>query len=102
MNNAERIVRELDSRLDHPVRLILYGRAAIALGYENPPPQTLLSLDVDVIIPLSELEQLQNDRLFWAAQEATNEALRSAGHRKRPDRKRPDRKPPHEILKPGE
>jgi hypothetical protein len=79
MNNAERIVRELDSRLDHSVRLILYGRAAIALGFEAPPPQTLLSLDVDVIIPLSEVEPLHNDLAFWAAQAATNEALGSAG-----------------------
>jgi hypothetical protein len=79
MNNAERIVRELDSRLDHSVRLILYGRAAIALGFETPPPQTLLSLDVDVIIPLSEVEPLHNDLAFWAAQAATNEALGSAG-----------------------
>ena len=27
MINAERIVRELDSRLDHAVNLVLYGRA---------------------------------------------------------------------------
>ena len=35
MINAERIVRELDAHLDHEVRLVLYGRAAIALGFEE-------------------------------------------------------------------
>jgi hypothetical protein len=79
MKNAERIVRELDSHLDHELRLVLYGRAAIALGFANPPPETLLSLDVDVIIPVEELEQLRADTGFWAAQEATNHRLHGAG-----------------------
>jgi hypothetical protein len=79
MSNAERIVRELDLRLDHEVRLILYGRAALALGFEKPPPATLLSLDVDVIIPMSEVEQWQDDQSFWTAQEATNRALSGDG-----------------------
>jgi hypothetical protein len=35
MTNAERILRELDSHLDHEVRLVLYGRAAIAIGFAN-------------------------------------------------------------------
>ena len=35
MINSERIVRELDAHLDHEVRLVLYGRAAIALGFND-------------------------------------------------------------------
>ena len=37
MINAERILRTLDERLDHEVLLVIYGRAAVALGFENPP-----------------------------------------------------------------
>lgn len=37
MTNAERILVTLDAHLDHEVTLVLYGRAAVALGFENPP-----------------------------------------------------------------
>ena len=35
--NAERILQAVDSHLDHEVSLVIYGRAAIALGFANPP-----------------------------------------------------------------
>ena len=35
--NAERILTALDRRLDHEISLVIYGRVAIALGFENPP-----------------------------------------------------------------
>ena len=35
MTNAERILVTLDKRLDHEVTLVIYGRAAIALGFEK-------------------------------------------------------------------
>jgi len=38
MNHPEHILRTLDSHLAAPTRLILYGRAALALGYPNPIP----------------------------------------------------------------
>jgi len=65
--------------LDHPVRLILYGRAALQLGFGTPPPGAAHSKDVDCIIPLSDLDTLTADAGFWDAQEATNEKLRPLG-----------------------
>ena len=41
----------LDKGLDHEVTLVIYGRAAIALGFENPPDAVKHTLDVDGIIP---------------------------------------------------
>jgi len=35
--NAERILQAVDSHLDHEVSLVIYGCAAIALGFANPP-----------------------------------------------------------------
>src|SRR2546423_10649004 len=79
MDNASLILRTLDEHLDHPVRLVLYGRAALQLGFENPPPDVAQSKDVDCIIPLTDLESLTADVGFWDAQEATNAKLRSSG-----------------------
>ena len=79
MNNPDRIVRVLDSHLDHPVSLIAYGRAAIALGFHNPPEAAARTLDVDAIIPVSQLEGFRTDARFWDAQEATNRELDKEG-----------------------
>ncbi len=79
MSNAERILRELDTHLEHDVTLVLYGRAALALGFENPPEAAKHSLDVDAIIPMSAMEVFRNDLKFWDAQEATNRALENDG-----------------------
>ena len=62
MDNASLILEALDSYLNHPVRLILYGRAAIQLGFSHPPSDIAQSKDVDGIIPLSDLEGLTP---FW-------------------------------------
>src|SRR5262245_1235743 len=79
MNNAELILRTLDEHLDHPVRLVLYGRAALQLGFATPPPDVAQSKDIDGIIPLAELDALIADDNFWNAQEATNNKLRPQG-----------------------
>lgn len=79
MDNASLILRTLDEHLDHPVRLILYGRASLQMGFENPPPQVAHSKDVDCIIPVSDLDALTADSGFWDAQQATNDKLRSLG-----------------------
>ena len=67
MINAERILCALDSHLDHEVSLVLYGRAAIALGFENPAEATTRTVDVDGIIPLSQVADIafliRHDRL---------------------------------------
>ena len=79
MDNPSLILRTLDARLDHPVRLVLYGRAALQLGFSDPPSETAESKDVDAIIPLGDLDSLSADENFWDAQEATNLGLRPKG-----------------------
>ncbi len=79
MINSERILLALDSRMDHELRLVIYGRAAIALGFADAPPEASRSLDVDVIIPLSETEKLRDDISFWEAQESVNRELQNDG-----------------------
>lgn len=79
MINAERILATLDKSLDHPVTLVIYGRAAIALGFENPPEAVKHTLDVDGIIPVSQVEVFRSDSNFWNAQEAANRELEKDG-----------------------
>ncbi len=79
MDNASLIVQTLDGHLDHPTRLILYGRAALQLGFNEPAVDVAESKDLDAIIPLADLEGLSADDRFWDAQEATNLELRPRG-----------------------
>jgi hypothetical protein len=79
MINAERILRELDAHLDHEVSLVLYGRAAIALGFKDATDAVKHSLDVDAIIPMSKVEEFKTDSRFWDAQDATNKKLKKDG-----------------------
>ena len=79
MDNAALILETLDGRLDHAVRLIIYGRAALQLGFSNPPADVAHSKDVDGLIPVADLNSLTADENFWDAQDATNSKLRSQG-----------------------
>lgn len=72
MSNAARIVTAFDALLDHDVSLVIYGRAAIALGFLEPPTPTTLSLDVDVILRDSHTATLDLDDQFWESHEAVN------------------------------
>ncbi len=79
MDNASLILQALDRHSLQPARLILYGRAALQLGFVDPPPETAHSKDVDAIIPLTDLDSLSANHGFWDAQEATNTELRPQG-----------------------
>lgn len=79
MDNASIILTAFDRHLDHEARLIVYGRAAIQLGYATAPEETARSLDVDGLIPEREVEALVSDENFWDAQQAANEELRPRG-----------------------
>lgn len=79
MTNAERILTEVDRRLDHEVDLTLFGRAALALGFPNPPREAETSMDVDAIIPAAQAPLLENDWQFWAALEEANKFLEPEG-----------------------
>jgi len=79
MSNPELLLRALDERLDHQVRLVLYGRASIALGFTDPPPETADTLDIDVIIEMAHLDEFVNDEQFWDARDAVNEHFKDKG-----------------------
>jgi hypothetical protein len=79
MDNPSLILQTLDGHLHQPARLVLYGRAALQLGFRDPPPETAESKDVDAIIPLVDLDILTANQDFWDAQEVTNAELRSKG-----------------------
>jgi hypothetical protein len=79
MINAERIILALDRHLDHDVDLIVYGRAALALGFSSAPDSVSRSLDVDAIIPTTRVDNFRNDHNFWDAQEAANRELEKDG-----------------------
>jgi hypothetical protein len=79
MNHPEHIARILDSHLVKPTRLILYGRAALALGYACPLPTFHSTLDVDAILPEVEMATIETDDAFWDALEKTNDQLQSSG-----------------------
>ena len=79
MNNAERILRALDLRLSAPVRLTLYGRAALQLGCSPPPPDVFRSMDVDAVLETGEAEHLLETSNFWQALEDANRELAPDG-----------------------
>ena len=58
MTNAEIIATTLDGLLDHEATLVVYGRASIALGFNNVPEAIGRSLDMDVILRFSQAQQL--------------------------------------------
>ena len=64
MDNASLILRTLDRHLSQPARLILYGRAALQLGFTTPPREVTESKDVDAIIPLGDIEELSANESF--------------------------------------
>lgn len=79
MTNAEIIANTLDGLLDHEVRLVVYGRASIALGFDDVPDTVGRSLDMDVILRFSNAKELDADDQFWNAQAELNERLKKQG-----------------------
>ena len=79
MNNPEKILRTLDKHLQSEVRLILYGRAALVLGFEDAPQEFGATMDVDAILPLAEMPQIEVNDDFWNAVEETNRELEPTG-----------------------
>lgn len=79
VNHPETILRTLDRHLTHPARLILYGRAALSLGFPNSPAEFSATMDVDAILPRVELSGIEQDESFWDALEKTNSELEPDG-----------------------
>ena len=78
-NNPTKLLRTLDEFLDHPVPLVLYGRASLALGFDQVPDEIGATKDVDVIVREVELAALENDEGFWAARDAVNDRFEGEG-----------------------
>jgi hypothetical protein len=79
VTNAEKILHLLDRQLNQPVELTIYGRAAIQLGYDNPPAEYATSLDVDVVLWIGQAEELMRSGNFWEAVESVNRQLSGEG-----------------------
>ncbi|MDF1738205.1 MAG: hypothetical protein P1U86_03515 [Verrucomicrobiales bacterium] len=79
MDNPSEILETLDKHLDHEVRLVLYGRGGLHLGFENSPTAWANTQDVDGIIEATLWEELSEDKQFWESIEATNEELSDKG-----------------------
>lgn len=78
-DNPTEVLLTLDQELDHEVTLILYGRAALALGFANARSDFATTQDVDAIISFSQLPALMQDVQFWEALERTNVLLQAKG-----------------------
>lgn len=79
MNNPLEILCAFNANLRKQTDLTLYGRSALALGFPSPKPEHKITCDVDVILPLEQLELLKEDESFWLAQELSNRQLRPQG-----------------------
>ncbi len=64
MDNPSLILQAVDRRLDHEVKLVIYGRAAVCLGFANSPPEAAKTQDVDAIISLTQALELERDPGF--------------------------------------
>jgi len=79
MNNPLAILSTFDANLRKRTELTLYGRSALALGFPQTRPEYKITEDVDVILPLQQLELLKEDESFWHAQELSNQQLQAQG-----------------------
>jgi hypothetical protein len=78
-DNPTEVLLALDRELDHEIPLVLYGRAALCLGFPSHPGDHATTQDVDGIIRLSQLPDLMNDEEFWTALERANQCLETRG-----------------------
>lgn len=79
MDNPSLILQTVDKHLDHEVRLVIYGRAAVWLGFDGSPPEAARTQDVDAIISTVQERELESDQRFWDAIEAANVELAARG-----------------------
>jgi hypothetical protein len=77
--HPERLLLALDEALDHEIQLVIYGRSAIWLGFNNPPAATAVTQDVDAIIPTEQVQALAEDFRFWDARDAVNKRFKAEG-----------------------
>ena len=79
MNHPQFILAALDRHLERPTRVILYGRAALALGYIEAGAEMGVTLDVDALLPAVEMDAIESDAQFWRALDLANRELAPQG-----------------------
>lgn len=79
MNHPLVILRTLDSFLTRETRIVLYGRAALALGFAGAPAEFGVTRDVDAILPAAEMTAIEADEQFWQALDRANHELEPSG-----------------------
>jgi hypothetical protein len=79
VNNPEKILTALDRHLERPTRVILYGRAALVLGFPGVSPELGATMDVDAILPSVQMAAIENDAQFWQALDLANRDLEPEG-----------------------
>jgi hypothetical protein len=79
MSNPLRILTTLDRHLQSPAELTIFGRGALALGFQDSTAQFHSTQDVDGILPLSWLEPSDAHEDFWRAVQETNDELEPDG-----------------------
>jgi hypothetical protein len=77
--NPDRLLLALDEHLDHAVRLVLYGRAAVWLGFKGAAAAIGRTRDVDGILSDADVQALNNDLQFWDARDAVHERFKNEG-----------------------
>ncbi len=79
INNPQRILQTLDSYLEKETRIVLFGRAALALGFGEFGARFGKTQDVDAILPMVEMARIESDAQFWKAVDLTNRSLEPTG-----------------------
>ena len=79
INNPQQILRTLDSFLERQTRVVLFGRAALALGFGDAGARFGKTQDVDAILPIVEMSEIEADAQFWKAVKQTNKSLDTSG-----------------------
>jgi hypothetical protein len=79
MNNPQKILETLDSYLEKETRMVLFGRASLALGYGDQGSRFGRTQDVDAILPEIEMARIELDSQFWKAIDLTNKKLQPLG-----------------------
>ncbi len=79
MNNPLRILQTLDRHLSTSAEITIFGRAALALGFDGSPAECGTTHDIDAILSLQWLAAEDRNLDFWQAQQRTNAELKPEG-----------------------
>jgi hypothetical protein len=79
MKRIADVLGALDERLSADIELTLYGRAAIALGFDSAPADAEMTVDVDVLLWIGQAEQLAETTDFWEAVADVNRRFAAEG-----------------------